>query len=169
MHVETWVFRKQKSFGTMTQRVVFSIKSDYHLGISLFTLKEASSSIENLEMSLWKFLFGMLWVLTLPKTKHCVSRIVWDIIPTKWQYCKESVLFFFVLFCRRDWESTSHVLWNCSWPRLFGFSLSQYVAYLYGGYKGWLASLEFWRWMVESFGKCSKASNLAFVWVRMEL
>lgn len=71
---------KDEIIWNLDKRGMFSIKSVYHLTMTLSYKDEASVSDLSKQSSMWK----ALWKLEIiPRAKICIWKIIKDIIPTK--------------------------------------------------------------------------------------
>lgn len=140
----------------------FSVKSAYYLTIFLSTLKEASSSIENLETSVWK----LIWkVKTLRKVKQYVWRVIQDIIPKNVNIAKKGINTNpLCLFCKKDWEFTSHVLWNCKLAKIIWLKYILNMQPLFVVYRVDWHPLEFWVDGQKSLRRSSAIRIFTILW-----
>lgn len=89
----------------------FTVKSAYHLAVSLDLEKMASCSNEHDSKMFWRKLWGLRIV---PRAKICLWKVLNDIIPTKVNLVKKGIdTFPLCSFCRKKPDSATHIFWQC--------------------------------------------------------
>lgn len=90
---------------------IFSVKSAYHLAISIQRNHKVSTSFEGEPILMWMRFWNLK---TIPKAKICAWRIIHDSIPTKSNIRKKGInTNALCTFCRKFEETSTHSLWNC--------------------------------------------------------
>lgn len=114
---------------TGTKRGVFSVKSAYHLQLSLHNSQEAATSSRSSVHSIW----SSIWAVKVPpKVKLFVWKACHDILPTRMKLFEKGISHSYsCLWCAEEPETCDHVLWGCEfaqkvWKSSFVAISSQY-------------------------------------------
>lgn len=129
----------------------FTVKSAYHLAVSISNLKDASPSDQSRSSHLWK----SLWAAdVIPRAKISAWKLINNITPYKANILSKGIdLNPFCTLCKKKEEATPHIIWYCKISKEMWVNLIPNISPIFFMCRKSWNSMVYWEWMVDNLTK----------------